>query len=107
MAEIGHLLIQNKATVNGTIPRQTGWTRLRPQCRAQRSRRGALPLPPSGVLNYDGLSSPSWGRFFWAEKTRRYRSNIALSAGEPCAGADRPGQCSPRIPDSPAAFLDS
>ena len=31
----------------------------------------------------------------------------ASRAGGPCAGADRPAPDSPRIPDSPAAFLES
>jgi hypothetical protein len=31
----------------------------------------------------------------------------ASRAGGPCAGADRPAPESPRIPDSPAAFLES
>jgi hypothetical protein len=65
--KIGHSQIQNRPLLNGTIPGQADWTRLRPQCRARRPRRGAaLPLPPpSGVLNYIGLSGPlPWGRFF-------------------------------------------
>jgi hypothetical protein len=31
----------------------------------------------------------------------------ASSAREPCGGRDFPGPCSPQIPDSPAAFLES
>jgi hypothetical protein len=58
LAELGHSQIQNRPLLNGTIPGQADWTRLRPQCRARRPRRGELPLPPSGVLNYIGLSGP-------------------------------------------------
>src|SRR6266849_10060457 len=71
LAEIGHSPFQNGPLLNGTIPGQADWTRLRPQCRARRPRRGALPLPPSGVLNYIGLSSllRRWLQF--KHKTRR------------------------------------
>jgi hypothetical protein len=30
-----------------------------------------------------------------------------ISAGDPCAGADRPAHHSPQLPDSPAGFLES
>jgi hypothetical protein len=75
LAEIGHSPFQNGPLLNGTIPGQADWTRLRPQCRARRPRRGALPLPPSGVLNYIGLSgSPSLGPFLFATRELGVRS---------------------------------
>src|SRR6266852_2533300 len=43
LGRIRPLADSKQATVNGTIPRQAGWTRLRPQCQARRPRRGALP----------------------------------------------------------------
>ena len=66
LAELGHSKIQNKPLLNGTIPGQADWTRLRPQRRARRGNPDAVHcLPPSGILDYIGLSVPQrWGRFF-------------------------------------------
>jgi hypothetical protein len=65
-AELGHSQIQNKPLLNGTIPGQADWTRLRPQRRARRGNPDAVHcLTPSGILDYIGLSVPQrWGRFF-------------------------------------------
>ena len=64
--KLGHSQIQNKPLLNGTIPGQADWTRLRPQRRARRGNPDAVHcLTPSGVLDYIGLSVPQrWGRFF-------------------------------------------
>ena len=58
--------IQNKPLLNGTIPGQADWTRLRPQRWARRGNPDAVHCPtPSGILDYIGLSVPQrWGRFF-------------------------------------------
>ena len=66
LAELGHSQIQNKPLLNGTIPGQADWTRLRPQRRAQRGNPDAVHfLPLSGILDYIGLSVfERWGRFF-------------------------------------------
>jgi hypothetical protein len=64
-----------KPLLNGTIPGQADWTRLRPQRRAQRGNPDAGHcLTPSGVLDYIGLSVPQrWGRFFQNENISRFR----------------------------------
>ena len=66
LAELGHSQIQNKPLLNGTIPGQADWTRLRPQRRARRGNPDAVHcLTPSGILDYIGLSVfQRWGRFF-------------------------------------------
>ena len=66
LAELGHSKIQNKPLLNGTIPGQADWTRLRPQRRARRGNPDAVHcLTPSGILDYIGLSVPQrWGRLF-------------------------------------------
>jgi hypothetical protein len=45
-------------------------------------------MPPSDVLNYDGLSSPPapnpprWGRFFWAQSPDAYSGPDEEEGGE-------------------------
>jgi hypothetical protein len=97
LAEIGHSPFQNGPLLNGTIPGQADWTRLRPQCRARRPRRGALPLPPSGVLNYIGLSgSPSLGPFLFATRELGVRS-AAGGNGKRGITSHRPAGCTQTI----------